>query len=74
MARLLTLLEESGEEIPEEVRQAENLTRYAVVTRYPGLVEPVTETHYQEAVANAEAVISWAEKVIEEGGDREGSE
>ncbi len=46
LTRLLTLLEESREEIPEEVRQAENLTRYAVVTRYPGLAEPVTEAHY----------------------------
>lgn len=74
LARLFTLLEGSGEEIPEEVRQAENLTRYAVVTRYPGLAEPVTETHYQEAVANAEAVISWAEKMIEEGRGQESSE
>lgn len=64
LARLLTLLEESGEEIPEVVRQAENLTRYAVVTRYPGLTEPVTEEHYQEAVANAEAVVRWAEDNI----------
>lgn len=64
LARLLTLLEEAGEEIPEAVRQAEDLTRYAVVTRYPGLAEPVTETHYQEAVASAEAVVHWAEERI----------
>lgn len=64
LARLLTLLEELREEIPEEVRQAENLTRYAVVTHYPGLAEPVTEAHYQEAVANAEVVIRWAEENI----------
>lgn len=74
LARLFTLLEESGEKIPEEVRQAESLTRYAVVTRYPGLTEPVTESHYQEAVANAEAVIHWAEQVISESVDQEGSE
>jgi len=64
LARLLTLLEEAGEEIPEAVRQAEDLTRYAVVTRYPGLAEPVTEAHYQEAVASAEAVVHWAEERI----------
>ena len=39
----------------------EVLTRYAVVTRYPGLAEPVTETHYQEAVAVAKAVLEWVE-------------
>jgi HEPN domain-containing protein len=65
LSRLLTLLEESKEEIPEEVRQAENLTRYAVVTRYPGLTEPVTEGHYEQAVATAAVVIHWAEKIIE---------
>lgn len=70
LARLLTLLEGTGEKIPEDLRQAENLTRYAIVTRYPGLTEPVTEAHYQEAVANAEAVIRWAETVIGKGGDQ----
>jgi HEPN domain-containing protein len=74
LARLFTLLEESGEKIPEEVQQAESLTRYAVVTRYPGLTEPVTEAHYQEAVANAESVIHWSEQVISESVDQEGSE
>jgi len=64
LARLLTLLGEAGEEIPEAVRRAEDLTRYAVVTRYPGLTEPVTESHYQEAVASAEAVVRWAEERI----------
>lgn len=67
LARLLTLLEESKEDIPAEVRQAEQLTRYAVVTRYPGVVESVTEVHYQEAMANAMAVIGWAEKMLQGG-------
>jgi HEPN domain-containing protein len=64
LARLLTLLGEAGEEIPEAVRLAEDLTRYAVVTCYPGLAEPVTEAHYQEAVASAETVVHWAEERI----------
>jgi len=74
LARLLTLVEGSGAEIPEEVRQAESLTRYAVVTRYPGLTEPVTEAHYQEAVAYAEAVVRWAEAITGEEGDPKSSE
>jgi HEPN domain-containing protein len=64
LARLLTLLEETGEAIPESVAQAEGLTRYAVVNRYPGLTEPVTEAHYQEAIAIAKAVVEWAEARI----------
>ena len=60
LARLVTLLEAAGQEIPAVVRRAENLTRYAGVTRYPGLAEPVTEEQYQEAVTIAEAVVQWA--------------
>ena len=62
LARLVTQLEASGQEISEVVRQAEVLTRYAAVTRYPGLAEPVTEEHYQEAVTIAEAIVRWAEE------------
>lgn len=61
LARLVTLLEQAGQEIPEFVRRVEALTRYAVVTRYPGLAEPVTEAHFQEAVAVAKAVLEWVE-------------
>jgi len=64
LAGLLTLLEESGEEIPELVRQAGRLTRFAVVTRYPGIAEPVTDEEYQEAVAIAEAVVRWTEERV----------
>ena len=60
LARLLTVLEEAGEIIPAIIRDAEALTRYAVITRYPGLAEPVTEAQYAEAVTTAEAVVRWA--------------
>lgn len=66
LARLLSLLEEEGEEIPEVVRKAEELTRYALVTRYPGIARPVSEQEYAEAVAIAEAVVRWAEERIRE--------
>ena len=65
LARLVTLLEAAGQEIPAVVRRAENLTRYAGVTRYPGLAEPVTEEQYQEAVTIAEAVVQWAAEHME---------
>ena len=41
--RLLSLLEEAGETIPEAVRRAEHLTGYATATRYPGMDEPVSD-------------------------------
>ncbi len=64
LARLLSLLEEVGESIPELVVKAEELTPYALVTRYPGTVGPVGEQDYMDAVKNSEVVIRWAEECI----------
>jgi hypothetical protein len=44
------------------VRKAEELTRYALVTRYPGMARPVSEQEYAEAVEIAERVVQWAEE------------
>jgi HEPN domain-containing protein len=68
LARLLTVLEEAGEVVPATIREAEGLTRYAVVTRYPGLAEPVTEAQYEETMAAAEAVVRWAANRLRELG------
>ena len=64
LARLLSLLEEGGERIPEMVATAEELTPYASVTRYPGTVRPVGEQDYIDAVNIAEVVIRWAEERV----------
>jgi HEPN domain-containing protein len=64
---LLSLWQQSGMAVPEEVRRAGLLTGYAVETRYPGLSEEVTEEEYLEAVALAERVLNWAESVIRAG-------
>ena len=63
LARLLSLLKEAGEAIPDAVGQARKLTRFATVTRYP-MNQTVTEQHYLESLAIAEAVIRWAEERI----------
>jgi len=64
IAQLLTLLERAGQEIPEPVRQAERLTRFAVFSRYPGVGPPVSHQEHAEAVNVAEAVVRWAEERI----------
>ena len=66
LRRLLKLLEDAGEAIPESVSEADELTKYALVTRYPGVAEPVTRKNHQRAVAIAEAVVRWAEERVEE--------
>jgi len=63
---LIDLIEQAGLCVPEEVREADLLTRYAVETRYPGLEEEVEEAEYQNTVHLARGVLSWAEKVIAE--------
>jgi HEPN domain-containing protein len=42
----------------------DDLTQYAVETRYPGPAEPVTQKEYREAVKMAERVVKWAGKII----------
>ena len=60
LTRLLSLLEEAGEDIPETVLKAGELTPYALLTRYPGPARPVTEAEYAMVVEVAEAVVHWA--------------
>ena len=47
--------------LQEEAEEAAILTDYAVLTRYPGDLEPVTEEEYLEAIRIAETMVQWAE-------------
>jgi len=64
IAELLTVLEQNGLSLPEQIRAAAELSDYAVEARYPGPMEPVTEEEYKEAVRIAEMVVSWVEGFI----------
>jgi HEPN domain-containing protein len=64
LARLLTLVQQAGYTLPDRVRQAAKLTRYAVTTRYPGFAEVVGQEEHREAVSIAETVVRWADEVI----------
>ena len=61
---LLALLQRSGLEVPEHIRQAHRLTSYALLTRYPGLAEGVSEEDYLQAVELAGRVYGWAASLI----------
>ncbi len=52
---------------PKEVKETASLTDYAVLSRYPGDLEPVTEEEYRKALGLAEIVVKWAEGVIKGG-------
>ncbi len=64
IAELLTLLEKTGQEVPQALRQAEKLTRFAVFTRYPGIGPPIRQKEYDESVKVAKEVVRWAEKQL----------
>ena len=67
LAGLLTIIGQSGEEIPSHIADAARLTRFVVATRYPGITEPVTAEEHPRAVDIAEAVVAWAERRVGEG-------
>jgi HEPN domain-containing protein len=65
IAALLERVETSGLAVPEEIREASDLTDYAVHTRYPGFYEPVTEQEFKESPAVAERVVAWIKANLE---------
>ena len=64
LATLLTLIDQAGEEIPPQVKEAGRLTRFAVMARYPGVAEPVTEPEYRQSVVMAETVVEWGAALL----------
>jgi len=64
LAALMDGLRESRVEIPNAVREAEELTKFAWEARYPGPAEPVSNAEYQQAVLLAERVLKWAEPLV----------
>jgi HEPN domain-containing protein len=65
LAKLIDILDNDGEVIPQTIREAGRLTPYAMVTRYPGPAKAVTESQYEKAIAVADAVVAWAAEQIQ---------
>ena len=61
IGELLATLEEAGVECAVASPEANRRTRYAVITRYPGLADPVTDEEYRVALGLAEAIVGWAD-------------
>ncbi len=64
LAKLLDGLQQNGVSIPAAVQDADQLSVYAVQTRYPGTYAPVTEAEWNDAVTIAQAVIAWAKTIV----------
>ncbi len=63
--RLLRLLEGNGVIVPRYVNEAKDLTRFAVVMRYPGLTGPIAKRTQRRAVRIATGVLRWATRQVE---------
>ena len=53
-------------EIPENIKVATNVTKYAVITRYPGEYDEITKNDYNESVKIAKDCLDWVENKINE--------
>ncbi|MEZ4599593.1 MAG: HEPN domain-containing protein, partial [Syntrophotaleaceae bacterium] len=51
-------------DLPASVDEAAILTDYAVMTRYPGDFEPVSQDEHEVAIQLARRVVDWAEAEI----------
>ncbi|MFY1644881.1 HEPN domain-containing protein [Methanoculleus bourgensis] len=69
LAALVTIIMGNGVWVPDHVKEAAKLTRFAITTRYPHFLSPVKEEEYRRAVAIAEGVVTWCESEIGNPGD-----
>lgn len=61
IADLLALV--AQDEVPDDLWEADSLSEYATVARYPGR-RPASEQDRQKAILLAEQVVRWAERII----------
>ena len=64
LQELIEVCEEAGIALPEDLKEVDTLTPYAVETRYPGYWEPITEMDKEEAIQLADKVLQWAKTHI----------
>lgn len=61
---LLQLAQKGGIVVPDDVMDAEILTDYATLARYPGHRE-LEQGDHDEATASAAAVVEWAARILQ---------
>ena len=55
---------ENFTEIPESIKETISLTKYAVITKYPGEYDEITKEQHEESVKIASECLKWIEKTI----------
>ena len=52
--------------IPDDIKLTTNLTKYAVMTRYPGEYDDITKKDYEESTRTAKKCLEWVEAAVKE--------
>ena len=60
------MLERGNISVPDFIKDARSLTRYAFTTRYPDDYIPVSLEEYEEAYEIAVRVYKWAKGIVED--------
>jgi HEPN domain-containing protein len=58
-------------DVPENVREATELTIYAVQTRYPGEYDEITKMEYEKSIKTAKNCLDWVENKIKKPKENE---
>lgn len=61
---LIDLLSDRGVIIPDSIEVIEEMSNYAVATRYPGEYEPVTKEEFNKALRLTDSILKWVERKI----------
>ena len=56
-------------EIPEKIKMAVKLTKYAVFTKYPGEYDEITKEEYEKSIKIANDCLEWVEEKIKKRND-----
>ena len=65
IAFLLEIIEKEGIEVPDDILKSTLLTEYAVMTRYPGNYEIISDKDFEEALTITKTVFNWAIQILD---------
>jgi HEPN domain-containing protein len=67
---LLDIIESSGENVPSVIKESDQLTDYAIESRYPGLHDTIDNKEYKESLKLAAKVLEWSKSIIKKSPDK----
>jgi HEPN domain-containing protein len=66
LEQLREVLETAGVSLPPELADVDDLTPYAVDTRYPGILDEIAVEDVENALRTSAVAVAWAERRVGE--------